>query len=201
MTSRPYTPALLFAILGLSLLAIVLAFANDWQYDQRQIQARQIATLRRELGGQMFEIKRAREVAAEVDELRFLAQSMDATRAAIARAAWKWGRVYRVEPSLILAVIHRESNFDPQAVSYVNGEPCAHGVMQINLSAHPEVDASRIYDIDYNIQQGTRILAECIERYGNVDKALFAYWGGNESRHRYGYPGRVLGSSFFNHGG
>lgn len=180
-------------------LCLLFAVVCDWQTGKMATKDRQLDTLKRELAGQMFEVRRAREVAREMDELRFIAGAMetkDGNLYAVAKAAWKYRRP-DVSPWLILAVAHRESNFDPRAISYIDGAPCAHGVMQINLSAHPEVDASRIHDIDYNVQQGVRILGECIKRHGGVDRALFSYWGGSNERHSYGYPSRVLGSKYF----
>jgi soluble lytic murein transglycosylase-like protein len=179
-------------------LCMMFAVVCDWQTGKLAVKDRQINTLKRELAGQMFEVQRAREVAAEVDELRFLAGAMetnDRDLYAIAKAAWKYQRP-DVSPWLIMAVAHRESNFDPRAVSYIDGAPCAYGVMQINLDAHPEVDRSQIYDIDYNVQQGVRILGECIAKHGDTGRALMAYWGWRDGMGLH-YPERVLGSKFF----
>lgn len=200
-----------------ALFCLLLA-GNAWQYRQRQDQARTIATMNRELRGQRFEVERARALRQDLQELHFVAKATlghDPALYQTARSAWKWGRARGISPYLVLAVAHRESNFDPRARSYVplrdaagnqvlndKGEPVkvplAHGIMQINLGAHPEVDRARIYNIDYNVEQGTRILKECLDHNaGEVGGALFNYWGGDADRHGYGYPGRVLESKYF----
>ena len=199
-------------------LFTLLLAGNAWQFRVRKDQGRQIVTMNRELRGQRFEVDRARALRPELWELQFIAKATMGHDPALykgARAAWKWGRTRGISPYLILAVMHRESDFDPRARSYKplrdaagnqvlddKGEPVkvplAHGIMQINLGAHPEVDRARIYDIDYNVEHGTRILQECLKRNGNdVGSALFSYWGGDNDRHGYGYPGRVLGSKYF----
>jgi soluble lytic murein transglycosylase-like protein len=180
-------------------LCLLFAVVCDWQTGKLAERNRQIDTLKRELAGQMFEVQRARAVAAEVDELRFLAGAMetnDRNLYAISRAAWKYQRP-DVGPWLILAIAHRESNFDPMAVSYVNGQPCAYGVMQINAKAH-NLNPYKLWDIDYNVQQGVRILSGYITQSGgDIGRALLRYYGGNPDVHGFGYSERVLGSKYF----
>jgi soluble lytic murein transglycosylase-like protein len=199
-------------------ICTLLLAGNAWQYRVRKEQERAIATMNRELRGQRWEVDRARALRPELQELQFMAKATlghDPALYQAARAAWKWGKARKISPYLIMAVAHRESDFDPRARSYVPlrdaagnqvldetgapvKAPLAYGIMQINLGAHPEVDPSRIYDVDYNVEQGTRILKECIERNdGDVGGALFNYWGGDADRHGYGYPGRVLESKYF----
>ena len=201
-----------FLILSMFLFAVfaVLMLANGWQAGVRADQARTIQVLTAELRGQRWEVDRARALKAELEELRFLAQAVEGYSTAfyrITRAAWTEGHRQGVSPYLILAVAHRESNFDPFARSYLDAVdkdgttvkvPVAYGVMQINLDAWPDVDRGRIYDIAYNVQQGTRILRHDLDRRGgDVGAALFNYWGGDPERHGYGYPDRVLGSKYF----
>jgi soluble lytic murein transglycosylase len=114
----------------------------------------------------------------------------------VAKAAWKWGRVYGVSPYLIMSVAHRESNFNPLAVSPVG----AVGIMQIMPDVW-KLNPSKLRWIDYNVRHGARILKHYLDRYNDPSRALFAYYGGNNDRNGYGYPSRVLGSKHFNHGG
>lgn len=201
-----------FTLLSLFLFAVfaVLMLANGWQAGVRADQARTIRVLTAELAGQRWEVDRARELKAELEALRFMAQAVEGYSPAfyrITRAAWSEGNRQDVSPYLILAVAHRESNFDPRAQSFRDAVdkdgnpvkvPVAYGVMQINLSSWPDVDRGRIYDIAYNVQQGTRILRHYLDRRGgDVGAALFNYWGGDPDRHGYGYPERVLGSKYF----
>ena len=199
-----YRPAITFAILGLLLVAIGCAWVANSALRQGVRDKRTIVLLTKTVHSQEWELKRVASLKPELAEARFLIETYranDRNVYRVAKAAWKWGRVYKVSPFLIMAVCHRESRFDPFAVSYVNGHPCAYGAMQVYLDVHPEVDRDRIFDIDYNVQQGTRILSELIARHGDISKSLFHYWGGNNDRHGYGYPASVLGSKHFNHGG
>ena len=199
-----YRPAITFAILGLLLVSIGCAWVANSALRQGVRDKRTIVLLTKTVRSQEWELKRVASLKPELDEARFLIETYranDRNVYRVAKAAYKWGKVYGVSPYLIMAVAHRESRFDPFAVSYVNGRPCAYGAMQVYLDVHPEVDRDRIFDIDYNVQQGTRILSELITRHGDISKSLFHYWGGNNDRHGYGYPSKVLGSKHFNHGG
>lgn len=189
-------PAVVFAVVGLSLLAVTFAAACDWLYSRNQSLERRLEVVTRELKGQMFEIARARELKAEIAELRFMAESFHAVDPDIyttARSAYKWGVVYKVSPSLVMAVAHRESNFNPNAVSSAG----AVGIMQVM----PDVwalDPYKLRDIDYNIQQGVLILKVYLDNSGgDVGRALLRYYGGTAEKHGMGYPVRVLGSKYF----
>jgi soluble lytic murein transglycosylase-like protein len=95
---------------------------------------------------------------------------------------------YRIEPELVLAVIHVESRFHPLAVSPTG----ARGLMQILPSTGVEVarDAGvpwdglvTLHDPHQNVELGVTYLAELLERFdGNKALALAAYNQG---------PGRV----------
>jgi soluble lytic murein transglycosylase-like protein len=83
----------------------------------------------------------------------------------------------KISPYTVLSVIQVESNFEPDAKSSV-----ADGLMQINLSAWKEyfkIDEKRIYDIDYNIALGCKILRHYLdETGGDLPKALYLYNNG-----------------------
>lgn len=209
---RELSQGTFFLTLSLALFAIfaMLVWANGWQAGIRADQARTIRLLTAELRGQRWEVDRARALKTELTELRFLAKAVEGYSSPfyrITRAAWAEGQRQKVSPFLILAVAHRESNFDPGATSYRDAidrdgnpvkVPVARGVMQINLDAWPDVDPGKVYNIEYNVAHGTRILRHYLDRKGgDVGAALFSYWGGDPERHGYGYPGRVLGSRFF----
>jgi soluble lytic murein transglycosylase-like protein len=166
-----------------------------------------IRDLAKEIRWQRYRADKSEGRVSRYDELQFVAQIMMANnpdRYDAAVAAWKWGKVYNVSPFLIVSIIHRESNFDPQAVSYVNGSPCAYGMMQVNYAVWKDELSLNLYklaDIDYNIQQGTIILKRYIDAaHGDISHALFNYWGGKLAGGSYSYPPRVLGSKYFNHG-
>ncbi len=83
----------------------------------------------------------------------------------------------KISPYTVLSVIQVESNFDPTAKSSV-----ADGLMQINLDAWKDyfnIDENRIYDIDYNIAIGCKILRHYLdETGGDLPRALYLYNNG-----------------------
>jgi soluble lytic murein transglycosylase-like protein len=196
MRPRPF---ILFSIIGLSMLTLAFGWVADVSLRRVADLDRQDGLLVKQVRSQEWELKRVASLKPELDEARFLIETYranDRTLFRISRAVYKWGRVYGVSPYLIMSVAHRESNFNPNAVSPVG----AVGVMQIMPDVW-QLDKSRMFDIDYNVQMGTKILKHYLDQYGDPGRALFAYWGGNPNLHGFGYPSRVLGSKFFNHGG
>lgn len=90
---------------------------------------------------------------------------------------------YELPPSLILAVIHTESKFDPEAQSAVG----AKGLMQLMDSTYEWVQKSltdapqpleKIYEPEANIRCGCRLLQYLLQRFDNVETALAAYNAG-----------------------
>ena len=92
----------------------------------------------------------------------------------IVDAANKYGRQYGLDPLLVLALIKTESSFNPKACSNVN----CRGLMQISYRYAPSwgISRSRLYEIEYNIQHGTRLLrTEFISKMGSIYDGLRAY--------------------------
>ncbi len=98
-----------------------------------------------------------------------------------------YAKEYQVDENLIYAIIKAESNFNPEAVSGKS----AYGLMQIveetaidvarriepNLTAEEVMD--NIFDVDFNIQLGTKYVSMLLEQYdGNIPLALTAYNAG-----------------------
>ena len=85
-----------------------------------------------------------------------------------------------VDPALVLAIIEKESGYDPAAAGD-NGK--SQGLMQIWRSAHEsrmeKLGAVNLYDPYDNILVGIDILAEKLESYEDVEKALIAYNAGD----------------------
>jgi soluble lytic murein transglycosylase-like protein len=96
----------------------------------------------------------------------------------IVEVAFRKARRYGFHPNLVLSVIQVESAFNPLAVSTAG----ACGLMQVRYAVWREalgIDKARLFDIDYNIDLGLRILRHyCDEAGGDVRRALFLYNNG-----------------------
>lgn len=90
---------------------------------------------------------------------------------AVREASQKYG----VNESLILAIIKQESDFDSTCVSSAG----ASGLMQIMPSNYSHLGISDPFDVNQNINGGTKLLKEYLNQYnGNIEMALMAYNGG-----------------------
>lgn len=90
-----------------------------------------------------------------------------------------------IPPELICSLIKSESNFRPDAISYVTKgrqkKPCAYGLMQVNPDAHPEIhwqySLSDLCNIETNIHEGCRLLKIELNRSSTHHEALGRYVG------------------------
>ena len=96
----------------------------------------------------------------------------------IVNTIYKKSKEYGFKPELILALVKVESGFDQYAISPAG----AYGLMQINYSVwkdYYKIDPNKLFDIDYNIELGLKILKHYYdESGGNMEKALFRYNNG-----------------------
>lgn len=104
------------------------------------------------------------------------------------------GKVYNLDPNLILAVMATESSFNPRAESHVG----AQGLMQVHTRVHkkrfkPYGASSRVvWQPKVNILVGSSILSDYVKRYGSERRALKAYVGAANLKHDSGYGQKVL---------
>lgn len=93
---------------------------------------------------------------------------------------------YGVDQNLILAIIKQESNFDSRAVSSAG----AAGLMQLMPENFSYTGISNPYDINENIDGGTKLLKEYLDKYkGDIEMALMAYNGGPGTMQKRGVSG------------
>ena len=85
---------------------------------------------------------------------------------------------YGFKPNLVLGVVQVESGYNPEAVSYRG----AYGLMQVTLGVwrnHLDIDDNRIFEVEYNIDLGLKILKHYYaETNGNLKRALHLYNNG-----------------------
>ncbi len=91
---------------------------------------------------------------------------------------------YDLPPTLVYAVIHTESHFDPNAVSSAG----AKGLMQLMDATYEWIQtqmtgetqpSERIYDPQVNIRCGCRVLDVLMSQFDNTETALAAYNAGS----------------------
>lgn len=87
-----------------------------------------------------------------------------------------------VDPALLRALIHAESNFDHRALSRAG----AQGLMQLMPATQRRFGVRNPYNVGQNVDAGTRLLKELLQRYkNNIKYAAAAYNAGAEAVERY----------------
>lgn len=102
-----------------------------------------------------------------------------------------------VDPALVLAVIEKESGYNSDA-SGDNGR--SQGLMQIWRSFHEKrmekLGAVNLYDPRDNVLVGIDILAEKLEKYEDVEKALIAYNAGDAGAKKHYFSKGVYSNGY-----
>lgn len=113
---------------------------------------------------------------------------------ALVAAAYDAGRSAHLDPTLILAVMAVESNFNPFAQSAVG----AQGLMQVMTQVHADKyrhfgGSLAAFDPVTNLRVGVKVLQECITRAGSIAGGLKLYVGAGNMEADGGYTDKVLG--------
>jgi soluble lytic murein transglycosylase-like protein len=112
-----------------------------------------------------------------------LVSSTNDTQREIQSAVRMASRKYGVPQQIIQSVIRCESNFNPDAVSHAG----AQGLMQLMPLTAADLGVTDPFDIQQNVDGGTRYLREMLDRFeGNLEKSLAAYNAGPGTVIRYG---------------
>jgi soluble lytic murein transglycosylase-like protein len=116
------------------------------------------------------------EGAPRVTPQRLTARQYDAYIEAAAKR-------YRIPVALLWAIMHTESNFDPNAVSPKG----ASGLMQLMPKTAEEMYVKDIFDVRENIEGGARYLRVLANQFnGEMVKMVAAYNAGPHAVNKYG---------------
>jgi hypothetical protein len=107
--------------------------------------------------------------------------------------AYEIGGRTKLDPTLILAIMAIESNFNPFAQSAVG----AQGLMQVMTTVHTEKYQNfgghfAAFDPVSNLRVGVKVLQECIARAGSIEGGLRYYVGAANLADDGGYTAKVM---------
>lgn len=107
--------------------------------------------------------------------------------------AYDIGAKTKLDPTLILAIMAIESNFNPFAQSAVG----AQGLMQVMTQVHSDKYENfggklAAFDPVTNLRVGVKVLQECIARAGSIEGGLRHYVGAANIDDDGGYAGKVM---------
>lgn len=116
--------------------------------------------------------------------VRFITAQYNTTKTLAARivdAVYAAGERYQLSPALLLAIISRESTFNPRATSGYGAQGLMQVVPRFHLDKLQEARAltaqDSLFHPETNIDVGTRILAEYLGEESSLQRALQKYSG------------------------
>jgi hypothetical protein len=80
-------------------------------------------------------------------------------------------------PSLVFALVHEESRFNPRALNR-NSQTVDRGLFQLNSGSFPKLSVEDFYDPEINTRYGVAHLEHCLNMGGNDVAALAMYNAG-----------------------
>ncbi len=200
-----------FALIGLTVAFVVIALTA--RPDLRQageeklmnwLQARQVAVLGMPIEPEASERATAgnpkdlpREQAAVAFWLSKKYRVAPEPLSVLVAEAYELGERNKLDPTLILAIMAIESNFNPFAQSAVG----AQGLMQVMTTVHTEKYQNfgghfAAFDPVTNLRVGVKVLQECIARAGSLEGGLRYYVGAANLTDDGGYTAKVLAEHF-----
>ena len=152
---------------------------------------KKISSLQTKLDKADKELEISRKVLNRVDILRYqdeVIRKKYPVFAKIVETVYTKSKEYNFDPNLIMGLIQIESNFKPDAISSCG----AYGLMQVNYSVWKnelKIDPKRIFEIDYNIELGLKILKQYYKiACGDILRTLHLYNNGflyNNEKYKY----------------
>lgn len=104
---------------------------------------------------------------------------------------------YHIEPSIVIAMIERETRFDADAI----GDNChSFGLMQIQQKWHQKrmdkLGVTDLMDPYQNVLVGIDYLAELCGMYEDIEMALMAYNAGCSGAHQYWFSKGIFSNAY-----
>jgi len=194
---------LLFFLLILSVSGLILGFIDSNRNYERSLA--HIHYLQDNLGDLHCQLLQVNEESmlneqkyARIDFLEYrsaIFQKKFPDFSEIVNITYNKSKMFGFHPNLILAVMQVESSFNPLAISAAG----AFGLMQVHYAVWKDelkIDKSRIFDIEYNIGLGLKILKQYYDLSGgDINRALFLYNNGYKYQNT-GYITKVNNSIY-----